>query len=222
MDRIQSEAQANRAGRRVKVLVSVPNARGWIHKHVAQALMWTMCEKRYDVKIIMPTHQPYVHNLHLIRKDFLAGDFDFWLTMDDDNPPTRNPLDLVERDLDVIGFPTPVWANMKPGDYPIYLNALDVQEDGWTPHRDHRGLQEVDAVGSGCLLIARRVMEAIKAPFMRTWDEDGVVTHGGDYSFCRRAKEHGFKIWTDYRYPCLHFKEIELNEVAEAMGDFYA
>jgi len=205
-----------------KVLLAVPNGRGWIHKHVHFATMKLMQDRRVDTKHICPTHSPYVNNLHLIQKDFLAGDYDYLLTMDDDNPPTKNVYDLIELDKDVMVFPTPVWHNSVPGDRPFYHNVMIEKGEGYIPLQDSEhfrgvGLYEIDAGGSGCMLIARRVLEALKAPFMRIWNEDGTVEYGGDFSFCKRAKEAGFSIWTHLDYPCLHFKEIELTEVIQSI-----
>ncbi|MEX0701189.1 MAG: hypothetical protein WD069_03760 [Planctomycetales bacterium] len=206
-----------------RVLITVPNGSGWIHKHVAFALLRMAQDARVAATIQLPTHAPYVQNLHLCRREFLAGPFDYWLTLDDDNPPRRNPLDLALLDLDVVGCPTPVWANICPGDFPVYWNAMDEVRDergevGFRPHQPCEGLQEVDAVGSGCLVIARRVMEAVPAPFFREWDAEGLVRMGGDFAFCRRARAAGFHVFAHFDYPCHHFNEIEIGEVVEAFG----
>jgi len=168
-----------------KILISVPNGNGLIHKHVVFYLMHVMAERRFDVNVILPTNSPYVNNLHKIRLDFLKGDYTHWLTLDADNPPRRGvePLENTFEDFDIVGYPTPVWHNdaSRPGDYPIYWNVMrEVCEDGefkgWKPYEIMEGIQRVDAVGSGCLLIARRVMEEMKSPFMRGWDENGKPT----------------------------------------------
>ena len=208
------------------IYFTVPNGSAWIHKHCHFAICKILSDNRYRIRHDCPTHKPYVHNLHTCMWDFLDGGEDYWLSMDDDNPPTRNPLDLVELDLDVVGFPTPVWANMKKGDRPYYWNALDAVEDAWKPHEPCEGLQEVDAIGSGCFLISRRVIYALRNqnPFSRQWNWDGLVEVGGDYNFCRKAKAAGFRIWAHYDYPCLHFNEVELTEVIRAfamMGESY-
>lgn len=201
-----------------RVLITVPNGDAWIHKNVAMALLRMQIDPAgCRPTIMLPTHSPYVNNLHKCRKTFLEGPFDYWLSMDDDNPPIRNPLELVHLELDVIGCPTPVFANHKPGeDFPMYWNALDWVGDGWKPHECKEGLQEVDAIGSGCMLLSRAVMEAVKAPFMRIWNEEGIVEVGGDYAFCQRAKAAGFQIFAHFDYPCQHFNEVELNEAAHA------
>ena len=110
----------------MNVLVSVPNT-GWIHKHVSFALLHLVKDKRHKVNIIQKTHTPVEVNYNMIAKDFYEGDYQFWLNIDSDNPPNKNPLDLVELDKDIIGLPTPVYHNdvrTKPkGERPYYWNA---------------------------------------------------------------------------------------------------
>ena len=78
----------------------------------------------------------------------------------------------------------------------------------------------MDAFGTGCFLVARRVFEdeeMQKAPFERKLYLDGRVHKGNDMSFCERARERGFEIWTHYGYPCRHFVEIDLLELIRAV-----
>jgi len=202
----------------MKILVSVPNGNGSYSKLVGRILLRLMADRRYRCTIIDPTWMPYEHNLNRIVKDLLTvyRDHEFWLTIDDDNPPMRNPLDLVELDKDIIGLPTPVWANMKPGDRPWYYNAMQKVDGGWRP-ASGEGLTEVDAVGSGCMLIHRRVCEQLEKPlFVRRLDNWGIVDQGHDFRFCQNAKRASFEVYAHFGYPCQHFVTIELNEMIDA------
>jgi hypothetical protein len=204
---------------RPKVLISIPTGDGWVHGMVMLAFTRFHLETAgCEVNGMCHTAKPYENNLHQLRKIFLNGPWDYWLSMDADNPPRgKNPLELAHLGLDIVGCPTPVYLNAKPGEqYPMYWNAVDAVGDGWKPHTPCDGLQEVDAIGSGCFLVSRKVMEAIKAPFLRIFDEDGVVNITGDYAFCRRAKAAGFRVWAHFDYPCFHFNELEISEVAHA------
>lgn len=204
-----------------KVLISVPNGDGWTHKIVTFTVMKMLQDPRVTSEYIAPTWSPYENNLHKIRLDFLAGGFDYWINIDSDNPPQNNPIDLCFLGLDIVGCVTPVWANMKPGDFPIYWNALDaVGDEGWKPHTPCVGLQEVDAIGSGCMVLSKQVMAVIPAPFQRIYHSDGTVNIGCDYAFCRRAKKLGFKVHAHYDYPCHHFNEIDLCEIIKAFTDY--
>lgn len=206
------------------VLVAVPNG-GSIHKLVSFALLNIQLDQRYRLRIIQPTHSPSDNNRHHIFKDFLAGNEDYLLMIDSDNPPMNNPLDLVELDRDVIGCPTPVWhyTGKIKGERPIYENAYKYvpKENAYTEWPDKVGLQKVDAVGTGCIMIARRVLEhpSMRGANQRTLDRDGIVDKGGDIMFCETARKCGFEIWAHYNYRCQHFVELELHEVAKAFHE---
>jgi hypothetical protein len=179
-------------------------------------------DERFTLRVILPTHRPFENNLHHIVGDFMQGGEDYWLSIDADNPPLGNPLDLVGLDLDIVGLPTPVWHwQGRAGERPIYWNVYRYVPDKgayveWLPRR---GLQEVDAVGTGCFLVARRVFEndaMRRGPFLRTTYDDGRVEKGNDIAFCERAKRQGFRVWAHFDYPCDHHVELSLNEVAAA------
>ena len=199
----------------MKILVSVPNE-GWIHKHVCFATDRLVLDSR--VTLIRPQHRPYENNLAHIRNQVLEEGHDFWLNIDADNPPFNNPLDLLEFDLPLIGLPTPVlhWTG-KPGERPIYWNAYKAVPGGYTEYRPQEGLQKVDAIGTGCFLVRRDVLECVSiSPFNRTYNHDGTVDKGNDISWCERVRKAGFNIHAHFDYPCRHFKEVELTEVIQA------
>lgn len=206
-----------------QVLVSVPNGDGWLHKTVVFAVLRLLTDSRHQVRVIMPTHKPSENNYHHILRDFMAGDFEYWLNIDADNPPTKNPLDLIDLDLEIIGCPTPVWCNDRPGQgqRPFYWNAYKAAPGGWTEWPDKIGLQEVDAVGFGCVLFARRVFtdhpELRVSPFRRTLYPDGRVEKGTDLAFCERATTAGVGIWAHFDYPCDHMVELPMIEMMKAM-----
>ena len=207
------------------VLISFPNTH-WIHKHVVHKMMLMLTDGRHKVNIIMPSHKPYVNNLHHILNDFMDGDYDFWLNIDSDNPPIQNPLDLVQLDRDIIGLPTPIWHYTGNGERPVYWNAYNYDETtgAYREHQEKEGLQRVDAVGTGCILMSRRVFEKPemrKAPFMREWNEDGTVEKGNDIKFCERARDNGLEIYAHFSYACDHFSELSLSETVNAFRNMY-
>lgn len=210
------------------ILVTVPNQH-WVQKHVVHKMMLLLTDGRYRVNIQEPSHKPYVNNLQHIVNEFMEGQFDFWLNIDADNPPTQNPLDLVKLDKSIIGLPTPVWhfVGNKEGERPIYFNAYDYESvsDMYSEHQPQEGLQMVDAVGTGCVLIARRVFahsDLRYGAFQRTWNRDGTMDKGNDIAFCERARRAKFDIYCHYDYPCDHFSELSLLEVLRAMKQWHA
>lgn len=59
---------------------------------------------------------------------------------------------------------------------------------------------EVDWVGAGCILIRRRVLEALEEPYFEH-TEPGA---GEDTYFCRKAREAGFNLYVDTRLDVGH------------------
>lgn len=199
----------------MSTLVSVCNT-GWLHKSVVFTLLRLL---KYDVQIILPTHNPYENNLHHVVVDFLESKHEWWLNVDSDNPPTNNPLGMLELNLDIVGLPTPVWHYKgEKGERPIYWNVYESKGEAYTEWMPREGLQKVDAIGTGCFLAHRRVFEHpdMKACFQRTYDIEGRVDKGNDIAFSERARAAGFSIWAHFDYPCDHYNELPLNEVLRA------
>ena len=214
--------------KRVYITFPVAPAHPFLHKGVVNVSWRLLHDRRYDLHLCMPCHNPFENNLHHCVKEFVEGRFDYWLSIDADNPPMRNPLDLVGLDLDIVGLPTPVWhcAGDMPGERPYYWNGYDYvpEKDAYREHEGKQGLQLVDAIGTGCFMVARRVFECPdmrKAPFERKLNPDGTVNKGNDISFCERARANGFNIWCHYDYPCQHFVNVELHETAGAFHSLY-
>lgn len=68
-------------------------------------------------------------------------------------------------------------------------------------------LQEVDWVGAGALLVRRRVLEKVAAPWFwrpEGWDEDE------DVAFCRKVRAAGFQVHVDGRVQVPHLQVVPL------------
>ncbi len=70
------------------------------------------------------------------------------------------------------------------------------------------GLLPVESVGTGCLMLRRRVLEAIPFP----WFEHPVPGIGEDTSFCVKARRHGFPVYMDTELCAGH---IEVRPVGD-------
>jgi hypothetical protein len=212
-----------------KVFVTVPCV-GWLRREIKEVFMHLLTDERVFCTFMDPVHKPVENNMMHCVKHFMAGDADFWLSMDSDNPPFKNPLDLVFLNKDIVGCPTPIWKweDSEETNYrPIQWNAFRYkpETDNYTEHQPKKGLQKVDAIGSGCFVVARRVFEN---PVMRTtgWHrkwcpEQGTVYKGLDISFCERAREQGFEVYAHFDYPCDHFCEMSLVEISKAFNAWH-
>lgn len=184
-------------------------------------------EKEYRF-IFHPSHyagRPIASNRNEITRDFLKDEEkpNYLCMVDDDNPPNRNPFELLELDKDVIGIPTPgrnnaglFWMVYKFMDgYPkkVILEAF--------PYEKRVGLQQLDAISTGCVIIARRVLEKIKKPFEDSYDKDGVIIHSDDISFAHKVKQAGFTEWTHFDYNCSHYKTVDLLQMIAFANKMY-
>ena len=86
-----------------------------------------------------------------------------------------------------------------------YFTPLEIEKKN--------GLVEVDGTGTGCMIMSRRVLEAIKYPFRNEYDADGIKKMGLDFNFCVRAKQKGFKTYTHLDYFCSHHMTVDLKEI---------
>ena len=145
---------------------------------------------------------PITSNLNKVVAEFLHDDADFLLVIANDQMPQFNPLDYVEHDLDVLGWPTPSCRISAENPVP------------WFPCEPEpgAGLVRSEVVGGGIMLIARRVFEhpVMRAPFQFRYDEDGLFRQSEDYDFCIRAREAGFTVWVDLDHWSLHWKTAEM------------
>jgi len=201
-----------------RVLVVIPNT-GNVHIGLAHILIEILGGTKHQYMFIQDKPVENVRNKAVLT--MRKGDFDYLLMIDSDTVPTKDPLELVAFDKDVMICPTLMFKMpenlMELGGYPFAWNAMDWDEglQKWREHIPRTGLQEIDAGGTGCILIARRVLEnpEMRHPFTRVWDKDGQCAVGSDLFFCKRAKDEGFTVWAHYDYRCRHVKPLELMEL---------
>ena len=194
-----------------KIWVDILNE-GEIKTSVVRQLKYFYKDKRYNVEVNFPQDRPAQHNRNKSIKEFLKSDFDYYVVCDYDIVPLMNPLDLVEANKDVIGClcltikeNTLLWVafDYKDNKYQP-LDIKQMKKDGF------KGFMEVDVVGSGCMIIKREVLEKVKAPFERQWDDDGLAIKGLDFYFCEKAKKDGFKVWIHSDFIGSHYKTVDL------------
>lgn len=169
-------------------------------------------EKRFKLAFGYVSGYPAASTKNKIVLNFLAdSEADYLLMIDDDQTPTNNPLNYVEYDKDVLGWPYPSVRTSEEKPIVWYPKEPEME----TP------MVRAEVVGGGGLLIARRVLQhpAMKAPFLDVFDENGLFKTGEDYNFCRRAAKAGFTIWCALDSPLLHIKPVELYTVWRAYNE---
>ena len=193
----------------MKAFVTLPSWDRYIHCELFPVLAEMSADDRCD-SISFPKGRPYEHALNIAVRDFLNTDCSHWINIDSDNVPTKNLLELIELDLDFIGCPYMLWQNDGVSN-PIRWGVICLDGDKPT----HKGLQAVEATASGSMVVSRRVLEGMKRPFERLYDDQGLVKRGVDYYFCDKIRNRGFKVYTHWDYRSKHFQDcLELSEIA--------
>jgi len=193
---------------------------GWIRPEMLLLISRWIVESPYNIYLALPAEKPIEHNRNRIVKKFLETNFDYLMMLDCDIVPPKNILNLVDFDKDIIGGLCFAYKENRPIPLILKREPLNEGEAKWTyktwtaDEIKTGGLIEIDAIGTGCIIIARRVLEhpAIRRPFINYYDKDGLRIEGLDLSFCRRAQEAGFKIFCHLDYPCSHYCDQDLKE----------
>ena len=193
----------------MKVLIAIPTGyEEGIHPQVVGVLCQILLHKdKYIIDTYISSMRGIGEHRNKIVTDFLKTDFDFLLMIDSDNPPPNNVLDLIELNKEVIGLPTPINMNYIKGLNEIQWNIF---KGGFPTKTTGQGLQEVEAVGSGVMLIRRDVLEKINNPFTTVRNKADLRTVGTDTAFCKKCQDKGIKVWTHWDFKCKHFKQIDL------------
>jgi hypothetical protein len=194
-----------------KIFLAILN-QGEIKTDLAKTIHYIQQNDSYDVFVSYPAAKPITNNRNTIVQKFLAiKDCDYLMMIDSDIIPQPNILNLVDFQKDII---TPLmFVHQKGTLIPLYLrrNADGIYDAG--NYLEEKGLQEVDATGTGCIIIKREVLEKLEYPFRNEYDKDGIKKFGNDFNFCKRAKELGFKVWVHLDYITDHIADYSLREL---------
>jgi len=173
-------------------------------------------DSKYNIMITYPCNSPISNNRNKIVQDFLAQkEYDYLLMIDDDIIPPDNVLDLADFQKDII---SPIcFFFQKNMVAPLVLKRSPEGDYNIDRVNGHEGLIETDAVGTGCLLLSRKVLEDVSAPFNDIFDTDGVRKFGLDLAFCQRAKNKGYKVYCHLDYACGHKTIFDLKKIYSSL-----
>ena len=144
-----------------------------------------------------------------IAQNLLASDFTHVIMLDIDH---KHPIDIVQRlarwflvdaladekdkkNVQIVGGLN--FRRSSPHDPCCHLMGTDGQV--YAPAQWQQGLMQVDAIGTGSIMIAREVFETIQPPwFFNTYDRAWAdVWPGEDMGFSRKCREYGVKMHID-------------------------
>ena len=193
------------------VYIAVPVYDGYIHHRLADALV-------YWAQTVDYVHTVRFFKFHArtsvdvarnqIVQSFMASTASHLLMIDDDVVPSANALEkLVSDDKDIVSGAYP--GTMRPV-LPPYLRAVRNGE-----FVAGKGLEQVDYVGAGCLMVTRRVFLKMNRPWFKleiNHSRERLITPE-DFYFCEAARAQGFEIWVDFDVHCEYFKTMGLRRV---------
>lgn len=135
------------------------------------------------------------HQRNMAVKHFLETSNDYLLFVDSDIRFEPRDIDLLlDSNKDIVG-----------ARYYGYSEARDEPFPTWKPiEPKESGLIECSHIGTGCILIRRKVLEKMPTPF--GFDIiDGCATTD-DVTFCHRATDAGFKVFLNADARVYHMK----------------
>jgi len=189
------------------IFIGVLN-QGEIRPELSNCLTKMSEQTDYDIFMRYSSAKPIANNRNKMVQEFLAGSCDYMMMIDSDIVPPPTVLAFADFEKDIIAAKCYMYQQSMVA--PVIFKR---KSDGmYTPinAESSSGLIEVDAVGTGCIMLSRKVLEEIKAPFLNEYDQDGIKLWGLDIAFCRRAKEKGYKVYAHLDYDCCHWQPINL------------
>jgi hypothetical protein len=160
--------------------------------------------------MFVPGHLSVASTRNAIVREFLAGDWEALVMVDDDVVPASNLLGLCDSlDVwDVVAMPTFIWR-------PDLAPTPCVAAFGLSGLIASGGVREAQQVGTGCVAVHRRVLEALpESPFMVGFEDGRDVSD--DIMFCRAVKTAGFRIGADFSTAADHHTTVSLQSFVMA------
>jgi len=202
MEQTQTANRVLRMGKQ-KVLIAIPTAK-YIESETFKSIYDLIIPENMEV-----TFQYFFgYQIDQIRNLIAhwAINFDYLLSVDSDIVmPPDTLVKMFNHDVDIVSG---VYIQRKPETDIIeiyrknsYGGVSNVSMENISPN----GLHEIDACGFGCVLIKSDVIKKIQYPqFLYTSAVDHKDTISEDIYFCKKAKEHGVKIYVDSSIICNH------------------
>lgn len=210
------------------ILVGLPSGSGFVPSVMVASLL--QLEKPLPCGFTVVDRQ----RIDKVRNHFaieaLKVGADYLFMVDDDNPIPSNTLKLmVEDDKDIVIAPILSRNPNKEGVHTLCaFYSKQHKVDGkplnlYYPiekFKDEGPLHRIDAGGTGCVLIKRKVLEKMFVQYREYMFEFGDIkfkkkvkidgvdydrrTMGEDVEFCERALKLGFELWLDDRIRPIH------------------
>ena len=161
---------------------------------------------------------------NIISSDFMHSDADFLLMIDDDIIPANDVVAMCLHNKPIVGaicFGYVTNDKMEDGIHPVVFDKEEGTKKYKSAKLNARGLIKCDAIGTGCIMIRRDVLEKMPQPwFEMLFDDKYKLIYGEDIYFCKKAQELGFDIFADRDRVCGHKKIIDLKKIHQQQWNY--
>ena len=163
-----------------------------------ELVSWLLKQKAV---IYMPQAKPHDHCRNVIVNEFLKTDCQWLLMVDSDVVPPDDVTGMISNDVGVCSAHVSTSVNGE-----IIPVGMTRNKGGYHHNFKHSeyGLHKVDAVGTGCILIRRDILEKMEKPYFKFVYKDGILINGEDFDFSERVGD----VYFDGRYKCKHYTTI--------------
>lgn len=202
-------------------MIALPTL-GSIRVELIPRLIHYSKNQNYNVVILpeTPILQPLDHARNWWVKKFLEisnDPDDFLWFIDDDIIPPFDALDrLAGHDRDAVGA-TCFVMKAQDGEYFPYPVALRYNENKEFIAYFGKGLERIDGTGGGCIMVKRKVYEAMDRPYEYKYYPDGTLELVADFQFCQKLAEKNFELWYDFNCVTDHVKPISLKGINDLL-----
>jgi len=212
----------------------MPSYSGFIPSATVQSLL--QLHKPLPCAFMVVERQRIDKARNNIALEALKNGVDYVFFVDDDNPIPPDTLEkFIEDDKDIVIAPILGRNPDKNGVHPLCaFYKREVKADGKKINlyeniekfKEDDYLHRIDAAGTGCMLVKRKVLEKLFAKYGEYIFEFGdikfkkkVVVKGKEYDrrtmsedceFSERAVKEGFEIWLDDRVRPFHITTYNL------------
>lgn len=178
-------------------------------------------ERPENVAIVFARSAVISENRNYITEQALQMKADWVLYLDDDHILRSDTLlRLLAADKDVIS--AHYTRRQEPFNPVLMSTELPDRRFMWKLLAPtEQGVISVAAAGAGCLLVKRRVLEALTPPYW-TLGQINPTSWGDDLDFCSRVRRAGFEIHCDLDTPIGHIMNCIVWPTREDKGGWMA
>ena len=186
-----------------KLIIGLPT-NGTVHWRFASSLMGLQLTP--ETRVIWQVRSMIdIARNNLVKEALKTPDYTHILMIDDDHVFEPDlALRLLAHDVDIVGA---LAFKRRPEYTPCVFRK---KEDGLHYPILPEVFQEVDVVGTGAILIKIEVLQKMEFPYFETFYDENKKHWGVDFTFCKRAKKAGFKIFVDSQVEIKHIGDPEI------------